>query len=128
MLSRPWARLVPDLAGAAVTGGGDLVAAALTDDGGTLIAYGSSPGAITVDLACLSGASAQGWWFDPATGQAQSLGTFPIPGSADFTPAGADDWVLVLDDAALGFGAPGQETTDTVPPAAPTNLRALPAP
>jgi hypothetical protein len=126
--SRPWERLVPDLAHDAVIGGTDGVAAALASDGGSLIAYGPSPRTLTVDLTRLSGSEAQGWWFDPASGAAQALGSFPSTGPSDFDPPGGSDWVLVLDDAALGYGAPGSEPVDTVPPAAPGNLSVVLSP
>jgi hypothetical protein len=51
------------------------------------------------------------WWYNPRTGTAADAGTFPGAGSKEFScPAegfGAD-WVLVLDDAARKFSAPGR--------------------
>jgi hypothetical protein len=50
------------------------------------------------------------WWFDPRTGAAESIGEFAREGEKEFTPPQLGellDWVLVLDDAARGFPAPG---------------------
>jgi len=45
---------------------------------------------------------------DPATGAATLIGDFATSGSRSFTPPTAQDWVLVLDNAALNLTAPGQ--------------------
>jgi hypothetical protein len=50
------------------------------------------------------------WWFNPRTGEATSIGEFPNTGEREFTPPDKGellDWVLVLDDAAKKFPAPG---------------------
>ena len=50
------------------------------------------------------------WWFDPRTGKASSIGTFPNRGEREFTPPSPGeltDWVLVLDDASKRYPAPG---------------------
>jgi hypothetical protein len=52
----------------------------------------------------------QAWWFNPRDGTAEKLGVFPNTGTRAFTPASlgeATDWVLVLDDAAKNYPAPG---------------------
>lgn len=68
-----------------------------------------TPAAVEIDLTWLAGTHLNAWWFDPRTGIAQSLGRMPKQPSASFTPpGGGPDWVLVLDDAAHGFGRPGQ--------------------
>ena len=63
---------------------------------------------LTVDMAKVGGTTARGWWFDPATGAATLIGDFATSGSRSFTPATAQDWVLVLDNASLNLAAPGQ--------------------
>ena len=61
-----------------------------------------------VDLGALGGAAARGWWYDPRTGVASEIGTFPVQGEQTFMPpADGPDWVLVVDDAGQGFDAPG---------------------
>ena len=57
-----------------------------------------------MDLGTLSG-PARAWWFDPRTGRAvpERAGA----GRVTVTPPDEQDWVLVADDAARGFPAPG---------------------
>jgi hypothetical protein len=111
--SRPWYGLIPDQRHQVVTGGlgefngTDYLAAALTQDGSTLIAYMPTARTITVDLAKLSGGEVNGWWFDPRTGCAEPAGKFPTGGPVQLTPPGDGDWTLVLDDAAKNLPAPG---------------------
>jgi hypothetical protein len=58
------------------------------------------------------------WWFDPCSGAAQLAGEYSNEGQREFTPPSngrsnesqGDDWVLVIDDAAQNFAAPGQST------------------
>jgi hypothetical protein len=111
--SRDWYNLVPDQQHVVVTRGLgeytglDYVAAARTDDDGTVIAYMPSARTITVDLTKVCGKTALAWWFDPRTGEAQSAGEFSTSGNHDFAPPADGDWVLVLDDAERGYPAPG---------------------
>lgn len=111
--SRPFWRLVPDYAHETVPEGrGDLrdgtyLAAARTDDGGTVIAYVPSARPVEVVLGRVSGAEAQAWCFDPVTGGATDLGRVPTSGRRTFQPCTDADWVLVLDDAARDLPAPG---------------------
>lgn len=58
---------------------------------------------VTVDLTRLTGSLVEASWFDPRTGRSIWLGQFPVRGLRTFTPPGADDWVLVLDDSARNF-------------------------
>lgn len=58
----------------------------------------------------ISGAKAKAWWFDPRTGKASAIGTFPCTGDREFTPPAQgelQDWVLVLDDASRRYPPPG---------------------
>ena len=52
------------------------------------------------------------WWYDPRTGKAEKIGSIDNDGSPlTFTPPAsgeAQDWVLVLDDAARRYPAPGK--------------------
>ncbi len=112
--SRPWADLVPDYDHTVVTGGfgsigsGSYVGAATTSNGATLIAYSpESQQTLTVDLTRLSGASVRAWRYDPVDGSTTDLGTFPTTGSVQFALSGPA--VLVVDDLASGFGAPGSQ-------------------
>ena len=66
----------------------------------------------TVRLDKISGKAYTAWWFNPRNGVATVIGTFPnAGGTRTFTPPDAGemiDWVLVLDDAGRGYGAPGR--------------------
>jgi hypothetical protein len=58
----------------------------------------------------LSGTTIKAYWYDPRNGTATVIGTFPKTASRVFTPPSSgrgNDWVLVLDDAARNFPAPG---------------------
>lgn len=112
--SRPWADLTPDYAHSVVTSGfgsidsGSYVGAATTSDGATLIAYSpTSQNTLTVDLTKLSGATVQAWRYDPADGSTTDLGVYATTAPVQFALAGPA--VLVVDDTASGFGAPGSE-------------------
>lgn len=83
----------------------DYVAAAITADGGLLLAYvpPRHSGPFTVDLSAMRGpANAQ--WFDPTTGAYTAVAEAPLAntGTHAFTPPpgthadGASDWLLVL--------------------------------
>lgn len=58
----------------------------------------------------ITGPRVVAWWFSPRTGEATAAGEFSNEGERAFmspTPGEALDWVLVLDDAAKKFPAPG---------------------
>jgi hypothetical protein len=111
--SRAWFDLVPDQKHVVVTAGlGDLegvdyLAAGRTSDGNTVIAYMPTKRSIRVDMARIEGSQVKAWWFDPRNGEASDAGTFPASGAREFTPPGAGDWVLVLDNAARKLSPPG---------------------
>jgi hypothetical protein len=112
--SRPWAELVPDqkhevvVDGLGEFRGLDYLAAARTQDGGTVIAYLPTTRSFTVDLSKVAGSEAQTWWYNPRTGKSQSAGKFATNGKKQFTPPGEGDWVLVLDDASRKLPPPGK--------------------
>jgi hypothetical protein len=63
-----------------------------------------------VDMTKISGEKAIAWWFNPRNGEATRIGEFPTEGRRQFVspdPGEAIDWILVLDDAAMGFPPPG---------------------
>ena len=63
-----------------------------------------------VTMSSIAGGSVKAWWFNPRTGTAAAIGTFPNTGERVFAPPDAGeavDWVLVLDDAAKQYPAPG---------------------
>ena len=64
----------------------------------------------SVRMSAITGPSVKAWWFNPRTGEAVSVGTFPNTGDRTFMPPDAGemiDWVLVLDDASKGYPPPG---------------------
>ena len=64
---------------------------------------------VEVDLSHIAGSEARAWWFSPETGTASEIDTFEASGVRSFTtPGSGKDWVLVVDDASIGWGAPGR--------------------
>lgn len=111
---RPMLTRVPDqaLLRAPAGRGSDVVAATRAEDGAYALIYSSSGQPFEVDVTRLSGTTLDAWWFDPRTGAAFSAGQYRRERDLAFTPPAQgddNDWVLVLDDAAQGFGPPGQE-------------------
>jgi len=110
---RRWYLMSPDYDASVVTGDRgtvgdtDYVAAAVASDGSSIIAYLPALRTISVNLSAIAGPQAKSWWFDPARGQAQLIGESSTNTTVKFTPPAAGDWVLVIDDAALGLPAPG---------------------
>jgi hypothetical protein len=113
--SRHWHALVPDLAHAVLTdgygasGGSDFATAASASDGSSVVVYLPTPRTVTISAAGLAGGSMNAWWYDPSTGTASGIGTYPTSSTRTFTPptGGEGDWVLVLDSVSFGFSAPG---------------------
>jgi hypothetical protein len=61
-----------------------------------------------IDLRLISG-NVRAWWYDTHTGEAYPAGEYESTGTVEFTtPLAWHDWVLVLDEAAQGYGAPGE--------------------
>lgn len=85
-------------------------AATRNDDGAYAFVYVPTGRAFSVDVTKLSGSEVRAWWFNPRDGTANEIGTFRNEGTRRFIPPNPDsghDWVLVLDDAARNFPAPG---------------------
>lgn len=114
MESRPFLSRVPDqsLIASREGSGADHVRATRGD--GYLFIYLPTGKKVTVQMGKISGNELKGWWFDPRTGEATSVGNFPNRGTQEFDPPGeagrGNDWVLVLDDAAKKFPSPGSAT------------------
>jgi hypothetical protein len=83
---------------------------------GYLFVYSHTGRAFGVHLGKISGTNARAWWYNPRDGKAQEIGVFANTGVRPFTPPGApaadgsNDWVLVVDDAAKEYSAPGTVT------------------
>ena len=116
--SRPFLSRVPDddviVPGAVPTsmpGAGRYHFAATRDaDGRYAMVYAPVGRPFAVRMNRITGPRIAAWWFNPRTGAATAIGTFPNTGERTFTPPDPGemiDWVLVLDDASQGYGPPG---------------------
>ena len=116
--SRPFLTRVPDDAviveteiPTAMPGAGTRHFAATRDESGSYaMVYAPVGRAFKVRMDKITGAKVKAWWFNPRDGSATAIGEFPNTGERKFTPPNpgeAMDWVLVLDDAAKSFPAPG---------------------
>lgn len=76
-----------------------------------MMAYTYTGRMISLQLGLFSGKRAAVWWFNPRTGKSECAGEVVNEGKHEFVPPAVsgpgNDWVLVLDDADLGFAAPG---------------------
>jgi hypothetical protein len=83
-----------------------------------------------VNHGLISGSAVKAWWFDPRTGGASFIGQYANSGTQTFTPPGTqqrgNDWVLVLDDSARGYPAPGN-VAPAVTLLGPTNGASFPS-
>jgi hypothetical protein len=116
--SRPFLTRIPDpgivVAGAvptAIPGTGRYHFSATRDEGGSYaMVYAPAGRPFKVRMDKIAGPKVKAWWFNPRNGSSTPIGEFPNSGEREFTPPDPGeltDWVLVLDDAAKNFGAPG---------------------
>ncbi|HWQ92720.1 MAG TPA: glycoside hydrolase family 140 protein [Clostridia bacterium] len=79
-------------------------------EGSYAMVYAPVGRAFKVRMDAIKAQKAKAWWYNPRNGKAESIGVFECKGEHEFTPPekGEDlDWVLVLDDSARKFPAPG---------------------
>jgi hypothetical protein len=112
--SRPFLTRVPDqsLLRSDPGTGGAHVRATRASDGSYALVYTPLGEPVRVDMAKLSGEAAIAYWYDPRDGSARRIESLPADNEQEFTPPSSgpgNDWVLVLDDAARGFGTPGED-------------------
>jgi Protein of unknown function (DUF4038)/Putative collagen-binding domain of a collagenase len=104
--------IVPGSVPTSVPGTGRYFFAATRDiDGAYAMVYAPVGRTFSVRMTVIKGPWVKAWWFNPRTGEAAAIGTFPATGERAFTPPDQGemiDWVLVLDDAAKGYAAPGR--------------------
>jgi hypothetical protein len=116
--SRPFLTRVPDpeiivtsAVPTNVPGAGRYMFVATRDgDGSFAMVYAPVGRAFTVRMSVITGPRVKAWWFDPRTGAATAIGSFPNTGVREFTSPDKGemlDWVLVLDDEARRYPAPG---------------------
>jgi hypothetical protein len=78
-------------------------------DGSYAFVYIQQGKPVTVNMGKLSGTSISSWWYDPRTGKAEAIDTAPKTQTREFTPpAAGQDWVLILEDAAVLFNVPAR--------------------
>ena len=116
--SRPFLTRVPDptvvvtsAVPTSVPGAGRYTFVSTRDESGSYaMVYAPVGRTFSVRMGAIAGARVRAWWFDPRTGRATAAGSFPNSGERAFTPPAAGemlDWVLVLDDEARRYPAPG---------------------
>ncbi|WP_281378702.1 putative collagen-binding domain-containing protein [Paenibacillus phyllosphaerae] len=98
--------------------------ACMDSEGSFAWIYFTSGGTEKIDLTHMKGSTIHAWWFNPRDGQCYdsdgSLLTRPFASISEKTivtfttpTAGKEnDWVLVLDDAEVGYAAPGSNTSN----------------
>jgi hypothetical protein len=103
--------LVTDRVPTSVPGAGRYRFVATRDSEGTYaMVYAPVGRRFAVRMDVITGATVRAWWFNPRDGQAREIGTFANRDEREFTPPDAGemlDWVLVLDDVARQYPAPG---------------------
>ena len=118
MESRPFLTRVPDdtiivtdRVPTSVPGAGRYHFTATRDTDGTYaMVYAPVGRSFKVRMGVIKGAKVKAWWFNPRDGTAKAISEFANTGEREFTPPDKGeliDWVLVLDDAAKKYPAPG---------------------
>ena len=108
--SRPGLERLPDQGLlAAVPAGKAEHTRALRDAAGSYaMVYLPSYQSVTLKTGIIRGARLKAWWYNPRSGNSAVIGEFANTGELCFTtPLDGPDWVLVIDDASLGYAAPG---------------------
>ncbi len=104
--------IVTDRVPTSVPGAGRYRFVATRDEAGTYaMAYAPVGRPFSVRMSAITSPKVKAWWFDPRTGKSHSIGEFSNDGERRFTPptpGEATDWILVLDDAASHYPAPGE--------------------
>jgi hypothetical protein len=103
--------IVTDRVPTSVPGSGRYRFVATRDTAGSYaMVYAPVGRSFNVRMNAIRGAQVRAWWFNPRDGSAREIGVFPNTGERGFTPPDKGemlDWVLVLDDVARDYAAPG---------------------
>ena len=104
--------IVTDRVATSVPGAGRYRFVATRDTDGTFaMVYAPIGRAFKVRMDKLNGTKIKGWWFNPRTGEATSIGLYSNQGEQEFRPPDIGeqlDWVLVLDDISKNYPPPGK--------------------
>jgi hypothetical protein len=117
--SRPFLDRIPDPSiivtgkvATSVPGAGTRRYVATRDAQGTYaMVYAPVGRPFSVRMDKIAGAKVRAWWYDPRNGRAAEIGMFSNQGERSFSPPEPGellDWILVLDDAARKYPAPGK--------------------
>jgi hypothetical protein len=113
--SRPFLNRIPDqtLIVSDVGEAGQHIRATRSEDGSYALVYIPNAGReVTISTYTLTGTTFRAWWYDPRNGTAHMIAELSRPQDNCLiltTPTSAEDWVLVIDDAAHNFLAPGDK-------------------
>jgi len=81
------------------------------DDATYILAYFPRHQRVTLNTGRIASKNLHGWWYNPRTGDATSIGEMTNDKTIQFAPptnVEGEDWVLVLDDTARAYPTPGQ--------------------
>jgi len=119
MLSRPYVTRIPDQSAILSEPPQGVERVQVTrdgrpgqDDATYLLAYFPCHHRLTFNTGRIAGTTLHGWWYNPRTGTATSLGEMNNAKRMEFAPptnVPGEDWVLVLDAAAKNMLRPGCE-------------------
>jgi hypothetical protein len=123
VLSRPFLTRIPDdsivmtdRVPTSAPGAGRYRFLATRDTDGTYaMVYAPIGRKFKVRMEVIKGAKVKAWWFNPRDGKAKAMGAFENRGEREFIPPDNGemlDWVLVLDDAARKYPAPGSKNVN----------------
>jgi hypothetical protein len=112
MQSRPLLSRVPDQSIITSDNGSSRNRIIATRGDGYAFIFIPEQQSVTINLGQNSPEDLTAWWFNPRTGTAQLIERnryFKAGNSRTFiTPVAGIDWVLVIDDPAMGYGTPGE--------------------
>ncbi len=118
--SRPFLSRIPDdsiivvdRVATYIPGAGRYRFAATRDESGACaMIYAPVGRKFSVRMNLIRGEKINAWWCNPRNGEVEKVGVFSGKGIKEFIPPEPGellDWILVLDDAAQGYPAPGTE-------------------